>query len=368
MPQSIRCSLVGTFIVGASLATCLRVEEAFADTATAATQPATAPSALLDVPESLRPPYSWVSTGSLIRPIADEAHQIISVKDPTVVFFEGKWHVYATTADTRNRWHMVYLSFDDWSKAGEAKLHYLDANPNLRGYRCAPQLFYFAPQKKWYLIFQAQQPQFSTADRPDQPEAWTKPQDFFKSKPASVRGLWIDYWIICDDAHAYLFFTNDDGVLYRSRTTLDRFPEGFDEPVVAIERKKFDLFEAGCTYKIKGTGKYLTLVEAIGRGGVRYYTAYIADSLDGEWHPLADNWDSPFASMTNVRFEAGTAWTHDISHGELIRDGYDQTPTIDPENLQLLYQGRDPTKKVNGYPQLPYELGLLRLERDQERK
>jgi len=52
---------------------------------------------------------------------------------------------------------------------------HLDDNPNLRGYNCAPQ-------------------------------------NFFES--------WLDYWIICDDSHAYLFFPDDHGRMYRSRTTL----------------------------------------------------------------------------------------------------------------------------------------------------
>lgn len=325
--------------------------------------PTTAPAAEHAVPEQLKPPYKWVSTGKLISPVSDADHAILSVKDPTVVQVEGKWHVYATTADTRGHWQMVYLTFDDWSKARDAKPYYMDANPNLRGYHCAPQVFYFTPHKKWYLIYQSQQPQFSTADDIGKPDSWTKPRNFFKTRPAGVKGLWIDYWIICDDTHAYLFFTNDDGLLYRSRTELSQFPEGFDEPVVALQRKKFDLFEASCTYKVKGADLYLTLIEAIGEGGVRYYTAYTATRLDGEWKPLADTWANPFASMKNVSFADGAAWTHDISHGELLRDGFDQTPTIDPADVQLLNQGRDPEKKVKEYVQLPYEIGLLRLEK-----
>jgi hypothetical protein len=70
-----------------------------------------------------------------------------------------------------------------------------------------------------------------------------------------------------------------------------------------------------------------------------------------------------FRGISNVTFENGvTPWTRDISHGELIRDGYDETPTIDPNNLQLLYQGRDPA--INGrYERLPYQLGILKLDR-----
>ena len=75
--------------------------------------------------------------------------------------------------------------------------------------------------------------------------------------------------------------------------------------------------------------------------------------------PEADTYEKPFAGINNVTFEEGVEpWTRDISHGELIRDGYDETLTIDPKNLQMLYQGRDPTS-VGPYHSLPYQLGLL---------
>jgi len=104
------------------------------------------------------------------------------------------------------------------------------------------------------------------------------------------------------------------------------------------------------------------LVEAIGPG-MRYYRAWISDRLDGEWKrlPNATTFEQPFAGINNVKFANGVKpWTRDISHGELIRDGYDQTPTIDPNHLQLLFQGHDPAVNTS-YSQLPYRLGLLQL-------
>jgi hypothetical protein len=329
--------------------------------------PASTTTRAVVAPPPFDAPLRWKSSGILVKPVSDETHTIVSVKDPTIVRYNDLWHVYATVYSTSAKsWSMVYFNFKDFSDAPSAKLHFVDTNPNLKGYHCAPQVFYFRPHEKWYLIFQSQQPQYTTADDISKPETWPKPQDFFATKPSGTPRLWIDYWIICDDAHAYLFFTGDNGFLYRSRTKLEDFPKGMSEPEVAIQGPRNDIFEGGMTYKIKGTNQYLTLVEAI--GPARYYRAWIADRLDGEWKPLPDatNFQKPFAGINNVTFEEGaTHWTRDISHGELIRDGYDETLTIDPENLQLLYQGRDPAINAR-YELLPYQLGVLKLDRSRE--
>jgi hypothetical protein len=308
-------------------------------------------------------PLKWKSTDVLVKPISDETHTIVSVKDPTVVHYNGLWHIYATAYSTTARtWTMVYLNFKDWSEASKARLTHIDINPNLSGYHCAPHLFYFTPQKKWYLIFQSQQPQYCTTNDISKPETWTAPQDFFTTKPGSVRGQWIDYHLISDESHVYLFFTGDDGLFYRSRTGIEDFPNGMSDPEIAIQDRRNDLFEGSITYKIKGTNTYLTLIEAL--SPARYYRAWISDRLDGEWTPLQDaaTWEMPFAGINNVAFEDGvTPWTRDISHGELLRDGYDEKMVIDPSNLRFLFQGRDPSSGGN-YSLLPYQLGLLKAD------
>lgn len=313
-------------------------------------------------PSPLNAPLQWTTGDAVVTPAAD-ARGIVSVKDPSIVRYNDRWHIYATTADTNGAWGMVYLSFADWADAARATPYYLDQNPNLRGYHCAPQIFYFRPHKKWYLIYQSGQPQYSMADDLTKPETWTRPVDFFPTNPPGVSRSWLDFWIICDATHAYLFCTGDNGKMYRCRTKIEDFPHGFSNPEVALEGSRDGVFEGGMTYKIKGANAYLTLVEAIGPGS-RYYRAWISDRLDGEWKPLpnATTFAQPFAGINNVKFAEGvTPWTRDISHGELIRDNYDETPTVDLNNLQLLFQGYDPALNTPSYSQLPYRLGVLRL-------
>ena len=171
--------------------------------------------------------------------------------------------------------------------------------------------------------------------------------------------------MICDDTHAYLFFTDDNGRFYRSRTELGNFPKWFDEPVIVLQEKVArELFEGSSTYRIKGTNQYLTLVEAANENWTRYFKAFIADRLDGEWRPLAAEWGNSFADDTRVRSHDGKPlWTKGISHGELLREGHDQTKTIDPAKLGLLYQGLRPGwDPKQSYVRLPYQLGLLRRE------
>jgi hypothetical protein len=165
--------------------------------------------------------------------------------------------------------------------------------------------------------------------------------------------------VICDDTHAYLFFTGDNGRFYRCRTKIEDFPNGMSDPEIAIQDNRNDLFEGSMTYKIKGTNTYLTIIEAL--SPARYYRAWISNNLNGQWTPMpgADSWETPFAGINNVTFADGVEpWTRDISHGELLRDGYDETPTIDLNHLRFLYQGRDPQSGGN-YSLLPYRLGLL---------
>ncbi len=309
-------------------------------------------------------PLAWTTSGPLIAPISDANHNLVSIKDPSVVQYGGFWHVFATVANTAGQWNMVYLEFPTWSQAGSAKQVYLDtANPSLAGYHCAPQVFYFTPQKKWYLIYQSPQPTYSTADDLSKPETWTAPQNFFPSKPAGAPANWIDFWVICDDANAYLFFSGDDGCWYRSQTTLADFPNGFSNPVVVMQTaSKFDLFEASCVYHIKGQSEYLAIIECIGSTGRRYFKSFLADSLGGTWTPYHASESDPFAGRANLSFNplGSPPWSNDISHGELVRDGYDQTLTIDPAGTQFLYQGMDPsTPSGTSYSQLPYRLALL---------
>lgn len=313
---------------------------------------------------SLPSTFRWRSSGILVSPKSNASHNLVSVKDPTIVFFDSRYHVYATTANTAGNWNMVYFNFTDWSSAADAPHYYMDQTPGFNGYHCAPQVFYFRPHQKWYLIQQSQPPQYSTTDDISRPETWTQPKNFFASTPPGMPELPIDYWIICDDANCYLFFTGDDGRLYRSQTTIDDFPNGFGPITVVLQdSNRNNLFEGSATYKIKGTNQYLTIIEAIGTNG-RYYRAWTSDRLDGEWTPLSGMESNPFAGAANVTYEPGAPdWTNDVSHGELIRDGYDETMTLDPCRLELLYQGRDPASGGE-YSQLPYRLGLLRLVRD----
>jgi hypothetical protein len=315
--------------------------------------------------DALKPPFRWVSTGPVIPARPDADPPMIAMKDPTVVRFGDLWHVFATTVNARGHWSMVYMSFADWEDAAAAEVHRMDANPGFRGYHCAPQVFFFEPQGLWYLVYQSGPPTYSTTADISDPLSWTAPRPFFAETPATVVEGWLDFWVICDSEHAYLFFTDDHGRFFRSRTALDAFPGGFDEPVVVMqEPNAADLFEAGCTYRVKGADQYLTLIECAGPSWRRYYKAFVAERLDGDWKPLAAKWEDPFAGIANVRFGEGVErWTNDISHGELVRDGYDQTLTIDPANLVLLYQGVRPGRAHGKrYHELPWELGLLRRE------
>ncbi|BBC30245.1 Glycosyl hydrolase family 62 [Streptomyces graminofaciens] len=330
--------------------------------------PATADASRIGSAGPLPGSFSWSSTGPLISPKPDATHRIVSLKDPSVFRYDNRWHVYATTADTSGAWSLAHTSFSDWSQAAAAPQTFLDVNPNIGNrYAAAPQVFHFAPQKLWYMVYQTGPPSYSTTTEPGDPRSWSAPRTFMATEPPVVTqnkgsGGWLDFWTVCDSTDCYLFFSDDNGHQYRSRTTLGEFPNGFRETAIVLsEPNRFDLFEASNVYRIGDSGKYLLLVEALATKSDwrRYFRAWTADRLGGAWTPLADTEANAFIRSNNVTFPAGTpAWTKDFSHGDLIRDGVDQTQTIDPCRLRYLYQGMDPASSGD-YSQLPWRLGLL---------
>ena len=306
--------------------------------------------------------FQWTVSAPLIGPAPATDHGR-SIKDPSIVFYQRQWHLFVTLRTERPA-NMEYLAFTNWLTADAAPRKVISLDET---YHCAPEVFYFRPHKKWYLIYQWTDktpgtgffgPAYSTMSDVSKPETLTKPVMLF---PRKMVEHWIDFWVICDSLHAYLFFTGDDGKFWRSRTKLVEFPRGWSDPELILTDKTNEFFEASHTYRLKNLNRFLTLVEAIGPGSRRYYKAFLADRLDGEWRPIAATWEHPFAAANNVRFKPGIQpWTDSISHGELLRTGYDETLTVDLTNLRFLFQGcSSPDREGKNYGQFPWRLGLL---------
>lgn len=308
-------------------------------------------------------PIQWSLGDIVVGPVSDSTHSILAVKDSSVTRYNNEWQLMNSDVDSRGYYSLEYRHFADWTDALTATPYYMDQTNGLGGYHTSPTIFYFTPQKKWYLVYQSPQPQYSTTDDPTQPSTWTVPQNFYDVTPSNVDG-WLDFDVICDSAKCYLFFANDKGGIYRASSSINDFPKGFGNPELVMQAANAqDLFEGVQVYTLKGMNQYLMIVEAAQQQNwTRYFRGFILASLDGPITPIphASSWDEPFAGLKNVSFASGVSpWTNDISHGDLVRSDPDETESVDPANLQFLIQGVQPKSGATDYNAIPWRLGLL---------
>ncbi len=275
-----------------------------------------------------------------------------------MVFAEGRWHMFATVRMKSGKLDIEYLNFSDWELANQAPRHILALHDQ---YYCAPQIFFFRPHGKWYLVYQladksrtpAFGPCFSTSQELSNPRSWTRPQPMVTNAPPNPK--WLDFWVICDQNKAHLFYTSLDGHMWRRETSRKNFPLGWSEQRLALEG---DVFEASHIYKLRERKEYLTMIEAQGQG-CRYFKAYLAPSLEGPWRGLADSAAKPFAAYSNV--QQPLEWTANISHGELLRAASDELLEVEAKDLRCVFQGASDKEYRQAYGNIPWRLGLLNL-------
>ncbi|CAK4759787.1 unnamed protein product [Aphanomyces euteiches] len=273
----------------------------------------------------------WTSTG----PLANPQHGWVSLKDFTNVVYNGKHIVYGSVYTGTGYASTAFAPFTNWSDMATATQLTMPFSAP------APTLFYFRPKNIWVLAYQWGSARFTyrTSTDPTDVNSWSAENPLFTgANPAVTPTGFLDQTIIADDKNIHLFFAADNGNIYKTSMPIGNSPGNFGSSYTTVlTDTRANINEAVQVYKLKGQTKYLMIVEAFGSRG-DYFRSFTAPSLDGPW-TVASGTEPGFAGKANT----GVTWTNWISHGDLVRTNPDETFTIDPCNLQFLYQGFDPS-------------------------
>ena len=308
----------------------------------------------------LRGNFSWTIGGPLLWAPQDDPDSV-SIRQPTTVYFQDRWHMFMVTSKP-GRPHRIECAtaakLESLQFAGRTVLDLGDADVS------CPQVFYFEPAKRWFLIFQkldvtqkpAVRPMYSTSTDITDPKLWTRPTQFEIPYP-QFDSLWRDFWVICDEDDAYLFYTTTDGRVYRCRSAIDKFPGKLGPPLLTL---KGDFVSSAHVYRVKKLRRYLMVMESADLHR-RYTKAYINTRLDEGWDDLCTWLNKPMAG-SNVRLATPETphWTDSVAEGELIRDGIDQTQTIDPKNFRMIFSGCMEADRAGKAPgEIPWKIGII---------
>jgi len=294
----------------------------------------------------------WSVAGPVFEPGPRGTFDDVSVKDPSIVFHSNVWHM-VYTARGCDEYTTGYVAAGNLSELNTAPRHELTMIRGLSRYGCAPQLFLFEPQQQWYMIFQNRdfnyQPAFSTTKNISDPGSWSQPQPLLKKDSEKK---WIDFWVLCDESKAYLYYTEaHSGVVVRS-TSLQDFPQGWSPGNTIFT----GIHEAVHVYKVSNRLEYHMIYE-LNQAGVRSFGLASAPHPAGPWELVTER----YATVAQLSQSDGVApWTEMVSHGEAIRSGYNQKMEYEPSGCRWLIQGIMKNQISSDYPSLPWKLGVIR--------
>jgi len=295
-------------------------------------------------------PSRWIAGPVILSPGKKGSFDDKGVKDPTIVNYHGKWYLLYTISrkDPGGIGYVCAKSLESLNTAPRFQLKQFNGlSSESKG--GAPQVFYFEPQKLWYLIYQTKdfnrQPVYSTTATIDKPESWSKTRNLIEREEPDVK--WIDFWIICDETKAYFFYSRGRKDVYVRWTRIEDFPKGFGPGQLAFSPMPRPLTEAVHVYKVKDKEEYHMFYETCPAGAKkRRYGLARASNLLGPWKRVADD----YVSGEKLLFADDVPrWTEHVSHGEMIRSGYNQRLEYDAAESRFLIQGVTPTTKKQGW-------------------
>jgi len=311
--------------------------------------------------QTVKVPSKWVGGPVILMAGEKGSFDDVAVKDPTIVYYQGKWHLFYTVSG-KEPGGIGYVSAERLDLLKTAPRHKLN---QFRGQTSdskggAPQVFYFEHHKLWYLIYQTKdfnrQPVYSTTPTIDKPESWSRTRNLIVRDEPDVK--WIDFWVICDDANAYFFYSRGRKDVYFRRTKIEDFPDGFGPARLAFSPMPEPLTEAVHIYKVRGKKQYHMFYETRPEGEkMRRYGLATASNLLGPWTRVADD----YATGDKLVFgNPAEQWTDQVSHGEMIRTGYNQKLEYDPADGRFLIQGRPSREHMGEYQRLGWRLGIIK--------
>lgn len=307
--------------------------------------------------------FSWTTGPPILDPGQLGVDEWIAFKDPSIVRHDGQWHLFGTLRGKTRSHALIYTSFSDFDKVHQATPVVL---PNHDGYAAAPQVFFFTPHDTWYCICQAShddwnprgQAAFATTETIADPQSWSPLKPMGLARTEDKYNL--DYWVICDGPTAWIFWTSDNGKMWRAQTAKDDFPYGWSEPVVAFSG---DIFEASHIYRADGGDYFFNVIEARKGGDRRYFKILYAPELGGEWSSPPEGFAGVYASDETVT-QTPEKWTDYISHGEVVRSTNDEHLRADPL-ADFIFQGvLHSERSGKSYGSIPWKLGLLKSTRE----